>query len=426
MKKIILIIGFLLLILPQNSYAARLWSTGFELQSVVTGVEGGTYYDAVAISTATKRSGAASLSCPTGGDYFLYTFAAPSPTVSHYFRFYLNIDGYPTTAIGRIFALKHTTDSTQTASIKLNTNGTLELWDEDGGVTPAQLGFDSSVLQLATWYRIEVAFNYIGDQDNTITAYIDGVSFATGDDVGGTTADQPAFFTLGATGSTINAGIFIDDVAINDSTGTAQNGLPGAGSIVHLWPNAAGDTNTCNAGDYTSVDEMTPDDATSYAECDDANDILDVNMQASSVPGINSYDNITLVQVGVRHTIDTSGTISLTPRIMSQTGGTVLSGTAFIHDDTTWKSNGDAVPRNYKLISYTDPQNAGAWTPALLDTMQIGVIATNATPDAWVSTLWALVEYTAGTPPAAAVAATVRVIINNIKMIINGAKMIIP
>ena len=400
-NKLIILIFLLGLLLPQTSLAARLWSTGFELQSVTSGVDLGTGVDAIAISTTTKRSGAASLSCPTGGDYFSFTFSAANPTVDHFLRFYLNIAGYPTTAIGKIFEIR-VFDGTNTASIKLNTNGTLELWNENAGGTAAQVGNDSSALDLDTWYRIELAFDYIGASDNVLTAYIDGVQFATGNDVGGT-ADQPVVMYLGAIGSTINRGIFIDDVAINDSTNSSQTGLPGAGSIVYLWPNAAGDTNTCNAGDYTSVDETpTPDDATSYAECDDAADILEVNMQDSSVPGINSYDNITLVQVGIRHVIDTSGTISLAPRIKSAAGGTTTTGTSFDHNDTTWRSNGDAVPRNYKLTSYTDPTTTAAWTPTgtnSLDNMQIGVIVTDATPDAWISTLWALVEYTAGTPP---------------------------
>jgi len=403
MKKIILIIGFLLLILPNNSYAARLWSTGFELQSVTSGVDLGTGVDAIAISTTTKRSGAASLSCPTGGDYFSFTFSAASPTVDHFLRFYLNIAGYPTTAIGKIFEIR-AFDGTNTASIKLNTNGTLELWNENTGGTAAQVGNDSSALNLDTWYRIEMAFDYIGASDNVLTAYIDGVQFATGNDVGGT-ADQPVVMYLGAIGSTINGGIFIDDVAINDSSGAVQTGLPGVGSIVYLWPNAAGDTDTSTStpNGWQQVDESpTPDDDTSVAWLDDANDMLDVNFQSSASAGINSYDNITLVQGGIREKANTAASENWQLGFKSQSNGTVQSGTLTLHDDITWKTNGDVIPRNYKLTSYTDPQAGGAWTSSLLDTMQLRASTTDATPDVGISTLWALVEYTAGTPPAAA------------------------
>jgi hypothetical protein len=66
---------------------------------------------------------------------------------------------------------------------------------------------------------------------------------------------------------------FFDDLAINDNTGSFQNSYPGEGKIIHLKPNAAGDSNgfsvqvggtVGSSNNYTRVNEVTPDDATSY------------------------------------------------------------------------------------------------------------------------------------------------------------------
>lgn len=425
MKKIILIIGFLLLILPQNSFAARLWSSGFELQSLVTGVETGSLVNSsVAISTDIKRSGAASMRFNPNSTltYYTYNYSLASPTVDHYFRFYLYIATAPAQNTEDIFHIQE--DASMTASIRLNNNRTLELWDE-GTTTPVQLGSDSSALDLATWYRIELAYDYIGAADYTVTAYIDGVQFATGDDVGGT-IDQPYRVRFGVVSSQTDD-LYFDDMAINDSTGTVQTGLPGAGSIVHLWPDSAGDTDTSTStpDGWQQVDESpTPDDDTSVAWLDDNGDMLDVNFQSSASAGINSYDNITLVQGGIRTKAAISSSQNWQLGFKSQSNGTVQSGTLTTHNDTAWQTNTGVAPRNYSLTSYVDPQGGGALTSTLLDTMQLRASTTDASPDFGISTLWALVEYTAGTPPATAVA--VRVIINNIKMIINGMKMIIP
>lgn len=409
-KLLLLTIGILFLTSP--AYAARLYSTGFELQSVTSGVEWDTTTNSPTIATAIKRSGAASLRCnPTATTaYIRHTYVSTGSTVDFFFRFYLYITA-STDALDTIFLLYDGVSAGwSVASIRLNSDRTLELWDEDCTVSPVQLGSDSNILNLNTWYRIEVAFDYIGIDDNTITAYIDGVQFATGNDVGSGDgvsfgpADQPNIMELGCVTST-TADLYFDDIAINNSSGTTQTGLPGAGSIVHIYPDSAGDIDETleTPNGYANVDEKpTPDDATSYVQFATANDDLLVNCEASSVPGIGASDTITLVQVGVRHVVAEALLANFTPKIESQAAGTLQSGTIFTHNDTTWKTNGDVTPRNYKLTSYVDPQAGGAWTPALLDAMQIGGTCIDATPDFWVSSFWALVEYVpSGAPPPA-------------------------
>lgn len=272
------------------------------------------------------------------------------------------------------------------AQIALNTDGTLELGFFDGGYT--QIGSDSSALSEDTWYRIELMYD---DSTDTAEAKINGVTFASGaaTDIGSSTD----IFFGGFNDCTTD--IYYDDMAVNDTTGTAQTSWPGSGKVVHMQPNAAGDNNNASAGDYTSVDEITPDDATSIAVLNDNGDILDVNLESSADAGIGASDNITLVQVGAREAAALGAQESFVLRIKSQAAGTLLESGTITHDDVTYKTVGMGEGNffGYQLTSYVDPQAGGAWTPALLDTAQIGMRAVDADPDINLSTLWALVEY---------------------------------
>jgi hypothetical protein len=148
--------------------------------------------------------------------------------------------------------------------------------------------------------------------------------------------------------------------------------------------------------DYGQVDEVTPNDATDYYILDADNDILDVGVENSSVAGIGASDAITLVQVGTRDTNGGGTTSNRNARLKSQASGTVLSGPNNSLNSSTWWTNARTSTNGvapYPITSYVDPQAGGAWTPALLDAMQVGIRASDATPDIWVSTLWALVEY---------------------------------
>jgi len=364
---------------------ARLWSCGFELQSATSGVEWDTSTGGVSIDTTTKRSGAASFRCnPTAATKYITHQFTIDGTKNLYFRFYLRI-ATSTNALDTIFVVKDGWYPTNMIGIRLNSDRTLELWDE---YWPVQIGSDSSALDTDTWYRIEVSYTYA---TNSVIAYIDGVSFATGAlmvEMMATT--EGAFLMLGAT-TTTTADLYFDDIAINDDIGTSQIGLPGEGSIVHMHPNAAGDA-SATTGTYADVDEVSPDDATSYIEQDSIAEV-DYNFETSASAGIGSGNTITLVSIGTRQHPETAAAAGWRGLIMSQSGGTTAYGDAKTHNDTTWRTNGDVLPQVYSLTSYTDPQGGGAWTTALLDTMQAGIDVTDATPNLFISTIWALVEY---------------------------------
>src|SRR3990167_1415183 len=75
---------------------ARIWSTGFELQSVTSEVEWDTTTGSPTINTTTKRSGAAALRCnPTATTAYIKHSVRSDSTVKIFARFYLRIAAAP-------------------------------------------------------------------------------------------------------------------------------------------------------------------------------------------------------------------------------------------------------------------------------------------------------------------------------------------
>ncbi len=417
MKIKLIIYLCMLLLLPQGAEAARLWSSGCELQ----GDTGGNMTDNLEwdrdgsaaartqVDVTTKRSGNSSceISLSTGSwGWFSQQFASANTSEAIYIRFYMNIATLPEEDADMALFGGTTDGLTEDGEqmLVLNTDGTISLAADNGTTI---IDTSGSALSTDTWYRVEWLYDSGGDSE----VRVDGVQFLQSSSHDG---DGVALFALGlcmaATGGMCGGNeqsdfgnVFFDDVAINDTSGSAQTSWPGVGSIVHMQPDGAGDNSGCASGDYASVDEVTPDDNSTECVLDDNGDILDATVESSSTVGIDSYDTVTLVQVGEREEAQGAGTVQWNLRLKSASGGTASDGTTTSHDDTTHRTNGDAVPRNYTLTSYTDPTTSVAWTPTgtnSLDNMQIGMNAVDADPDIGLSTLWALVEYVDGVEPA--------------------------
>ena len=281
--------------------------------------------------------------------------------------------------------------SSLSGNLKLNTDGTIGLFN---GAT--QVGSYSSALNTSTWYCLELRTKRISNGNDIVEGRIDTVSFASSSSLtlGVTTIDK---VIIGDSGTNFSTDIRIDDWAINDSSGSFQNSWPGDGEIIHLRPNADGDTTTWFGADFTDVDEVTPDDATTSIADNDAEDTYEANLDATPV-ALASDDTINVVQVGVR--FREASAVAVDPivvlRIKASSGGTVEESSNITLDSATWSTNAMAAPRNYALTLYDLPgASTTAWTKADLDTAQIGVrLTNNADADAEVSTLWLLVDHT--------------------------------
>lgn len=371
----------------------RLWSSGFELNSVANGMEyEATFQSTPAISTTTVRSGVYSLRTQFAANRGAMNQGYSANTEGdYYFRFYFRYANDPT-ALKEI-AFWRTTAGLSKVSIRMNVGGTLELWNDED---TAQIGSDSAALTVDTWYRIEFRINSSTLASTAIDARIDGVSFASGTiDI----ADSPGQMILGQGGANDTQDYFYDDIAINDSSGSFQNSWPGEGEIIHLRPNAAGDsmgwTDSLGADDYTEIDEVTPDDGTTMIG-ESAADTFDVNLDATPA-ALASDDTINAVQVGVRFSVSsaagTQPTVVL--RIKASASGTTEESSAITFSSTSWFTNAVAAPRNYQLTLYDLPgASTTAWTKTDLDAAQIGARTTNdPTGTAQISTMWLLVDH---------------------------------
>jgi len=380
---------------------ARLFSTGFELNSTTAGVEFTTVTNGT-ISTTTIRSGtyAGRISSLASGTArgFLYQFASAAGNGPYFIRFYFRYATLPSAA-NTIFSVDNDTAVAEAAgvAILLGSDGALQLFN---GAT--QIGSDSSALSADTWYRIEVKFDKApADGSEELRALIDGVEFAGAANLTlATTIHSMAFGGNIRTEAQTTGDWFFDDIAVNNSTGSFQNSYPGAGEIIHLRPNAAGD----NAGwvdgtgtTFAEIDEINPDDITSYIQDPGPSNISDFNLDATPA-SLASDDVINCVQVGNRFAADDGfGDSRFVLRIKASAGGT-LEETADINpSSTTFGTNAVANPRNYILTLYDLPGvSTTGWTKTDLDTTQIGVRATAndaGTVNMQVSTLWFLVDH---------------------------------
>lgn len=379
---------------------ARLWTCGFELQSTAANVEFTSLTGTATISTSVHRDGAAALrSNPVAATGFIEHQVDTAASVKRTFhRIYLRIATLPS-ATTTVLAIGQS--GFFPIHLRLTTTGTLQLRDNNSGT---DVGTPSAALAVDTWYRIEVDAQDSGSSGVTraVVAYLDGTPFSGTTAIAGTSGYSRC--RIGAQ-TACTTDLYFDDIAVNDTTGPAQTGLPGAGSVVHLYPAAAGDANdftTAVGGtagtpfNYTRVDETTPDDATTYNEttATGTTTIDDFNLPSAGSAGIGTFDAISVVAVGARIGSNAVTAASLVYRLKSQPAGTVVESASVSVALNGWATHKAGSPFVSQLVSYTDPQAGGAWTPALLDTAQIGY-RTNVsqTTVRRVSTLWLLVEF---------------------------------
>lgn len=379
---------------------ARVFSCGFESQSAAAGVEIQTVTGAPTISTTVHRAGTAALRCnPTAATAYGESQLDSGTVKRTFHRFYLRITTLPS-AECTIYAIGQS--GYFPGLLRLTTTGTLTLRD---GFTSANIGTASSALALNTWHRIELDYTDVAGTAGSVTGafrgYIDGALFSDTlcSNVNGWSRIRYGVQTA------VTADVHLDDLAVNDTAGTVQNGLPGPGNIVHLRPDSAGDANgfatavggtAGAANNYTRVAETTPDDATTYNEttATGTTTVDDYNLSSPATAGINADDLITLVQVGARIGSNAATAASLVYRLKAQAAGTVSESASVSVALNGWATHKAAAPFVPQLTSYVNPQTSTAWTRAALDTAQVGVRSNVSQASARrLSAIWALVEY---------------------------------
>src|SRR3990167_8050709 len=125
---------------------ANLLRTSFEMRNVT--YETVSVVGSPEISTAIYFKGIASLRCnASGSEVSAKMRGDPGSAVDNVIRTYVRFVSFPD-SLTKIIQLQDA--SGDHTSIRVNSDGTLELWDDPAGT---QAGSDSSALSLNTWYR---------------------------------------------------------------------------------------------------------------------------------------------------------------------------------------------------------------------------------------------------------------------------------
>ena len=381
---------------------ARIATTGWELNSTSNAQEADGNSGSPAVQAVTILSGSYSLQITSLSSGTLksqgFQFGASPADGPFFFRVRLQIATLPS-AENRIITLMGGANpaSNIRAYITLDNGGLLRLYDEDGVI-----GSPSGALSLGVAYAIGIQYDRTpAGGSEIVRATLDGVEFA-----GASNRNLSAGISGIAVGGNHGAEAqttgdwFFDDIAVNDDSGSFQNTYPLDGKVLHLRPDAAGDTNDWT-NTYANLDEVTPDDATTLVETQTSGDISEYNVDSPTALG--SGDTINAVGVGGKwRSTSIAGTQSeMVLRIKASSGGTVEESAAFTIASTSWRTNNGAFSfkTRHLLVLYDLPgASTSAWTKAILEDAQVGMRQTvNSTGFTQVSALWLMVDYSPAT-----------------------------
>lgn len=366
-------------------------------------MEMGTFSGTASVSSANPRTGTYHIrinpSAAVGN--VTYTFSTSGESTV-YIRFGYCANTHPANNTN-IFAIQNDSTAAMEAGLR-GTGSGIKVVDSGG----TQIG-SNIALDTGRYYLIEIRATCNGSAASTIECKVDNVVQAYSNTatmtVSGLSLGSMRFGSI----PTATHSFDIDDIAVNNTTGTDDNAYPGDGRFIMCRPSGPGDNNTWQKSDgsagsstnWNQVSEVPPDDATSYLKrISTTIKVDDYAVTASN--SIPSGATIKLVQVGVR-----GGAISTTAstdrdillRLKSASGGTVVKSANSTNrlNVNGWTTNTAVSPFNYQLNSYTDPTTGVAWTATgtnSLANMQIGMEnQTSVTTEVRVSAIWALVEY---------------------------------
>lgn len=215
------------------------------------------------------------------------------------------------------------------------------------------------------WHLYEIHVK-IADSGGVLELKVDGVDFDgasfTGDTKPGTdtTIDNLWFLASGA-----GASMYLDDIAINNTTGGVDNSWCGDGHVLALKPNANGDSSQFTGSDgnstdnYLLVDDIPHDSDTSYVQANVSGYYDLYNLEACGLTDVE----IKRVWVESIAKDTTTGSGILTPMIKT--------------NSTEVESNPVPLSTSYALVKseefLVNPVTLSGWTVEDLDSLQAGV-----------------------------------------------------
>lgn len=227
------------------------------------------------------------------------------------------------------------------------------------------IGSASASISADAWHLIEI--HHIPHLSaGTVEIYIDGtqVLSATGTRTANTNANNSDFILefqrYGA--STGNAGSYhaFDDVRVNSTAGSVNNGKPGDGKIIGLIPTGAGNYTqlTPSVGsNFQCVDE-TPPNTTDY-------------VSHSTVGNKDTYAMSDLALTGIIQSVQQIAYAENSDGGGGSIGFLVRSGGV---DNEATAQNITSSWTYYKRIMEIDPTDSAAWTTAKVNALEAGMV----------------------------------------------------
>lgn len=305
---------------------ARIFQTGFELSlpeistayPLPDGCSSSYYLSPKPVSvldTVVKRTGASSLKLQRNGTnnpQALIGIAYPNrSTAGIYIRYYMRFSAMPTSyaLLSEIFLRdSQLTGALSMTPLRLDSNGDLYL--NSGANTTSKYTVTTDV-----WYMVEIYYSNGGTTSETLSFRVDGIDLGS---ISITSASGYLFteFSLVIQNDTSSMIVYVDDLAVNDSTSSQNNSWCGPGNVVLLKP-TYDSTNTstlwlgANGGTtnlYDAVNNVPPigdatADDTKRIECVDKTGVnmFSVGLETYASKGITSFSFITAMQGWVCH-----------------------------------------------------------------------------------------------------------------------------
>jgi hypothetical protein len=252
------------------------------------------------------------------------------------------------------------TSQNNVINLQVGTDGSnhIRVWRGDGTV----LATSTLTYSVATWYYLEL-YTLTNDATGKYQVRMNGVDWialVTGAD---TRNDAGANGNLNDRLYGPNSGsVFIDDLYVNDTTGTQNTGFSGDIRVSAYIPNASGDVTgftPTSGANYTNVDDRPPNDATDIVAATGTT-LYDLY----NIPNTSGVGTVQSVTLWLRAQKSDAGAKSIAHKLKS--GSTEDTG-ADLTLSTSWTY--------YRKTYSVDPTDSAAWTSGKVDALQIGVKA---------------------------------------------------